>query len=223
MTFDQLVDRLVSLYDVGQSRAVDVANERLQRMVSESKSLRAIKSLGTTVASQTSYALDPTIVQVFKVKVAYTAGQINYEGMIAIEDLWDVDSGDAEVNDPDNAYWFAIEADSDSLWRPRTICASTPRRTRRGRRSRASSRSSPPRSPTAPPRPSRSPSTRTSSCWPARRRNCWTRRATRRRARSSRRSSRPGSRSSGRAPSLVVSGPGVTGSGSPATTCRSST
>jgi hypothetical protein len=115
MTFDQLVDRLVSLYDVGQSRAVDVANERLQRMVSESKSLRAIKSLGTTVADQASYSLDSTVVQVYKVKVAYTAGQVNYEGMIAIEDLWDVDSGDAEVNDPDNAYWFAIEADSDSL------------------------------------------------------------------------------------------------------------
>jgi hypothetical protein len=116
VTFDDLVTRLMALYDVTQARAVDVANERLNRMVAEAKSLRAIKSLGTTVADTASYALDATVVQVFKVKVAYTAGQINYEGTETIEDLWDLDAGTAEVSpSSDDAYWFTIEADSDSL------------------------------------------------------------------------------------------------------------
>jgi hypothetical protein len=75
MNFDELVTRLTGLYDVTTTRAAEVANERLQRMVAEAKSLRAIKSLGSTVAAQTSYTLDPTVVHVYKVKVAYTAGQ----------------------------------------------------------------------------------------------------------------------------------------------------
>jgi hypothetical protein len=115
MNFDELVTRLTGLYDVTTTRAAEVANERLQRMVAEAKSLRAIKSLGSTVAAQTSYTLDPTVVHVYKVKVAYTAGQINYEGTESIDALWDIDAGVAEASDPDSAYWFAIEADSDSL------------------------------------------------------------------------------------------------------------
>ena len=51
MTFDSLVDRLVSLYDVTTTRAAEVANERLGRMVAEAKSLRKIVTLGTTVAN----------------------------------------------------------------------------------------------------------------------------------------------------------------------------
>jgi hypothetical protein len=115
MTFDDLVTRLVSLYDVTTTRAAEVANERLQRMLAEAKSLRAIKTIGTTVANQSSYALDATVVQVYKVKIPYTTGTINYEGTESLEDLWDVDSGISEPTNPDTAYWFAIEADSDSL------------------------------------------------------------------------------------------------------------
>lgn len=114
MTFEGLVDRLVSLYDVSQTRAVDVANERLQRMATESKGIRSVKSLGTTTAGTSSYALDSTVIQVFKVKVAYSAGTINYEGVVSLEDLWDLDNETAEVADTDSAYWFAIEADTDS-------------------------------------------------------------------------------------------------------------
>jgi hypothetical protein len=114
MTFDDLVTRLVSLYDVTTTRAAEVANERLQRMLAEAKSLRAIKTIGTTVANQSSYALDATVVQVYKVKIPYATGTINYEGTESLEDLWDVDSGISEPTNPDTAYWFAIEADSDS-------------------------------------------------------------------------------------------------------------
>src|SRR5689334_14387206 len=114
MFFEALVDRLVALYDVGQARAVDVANERLERMVTESKFLRAVKSLGTTVVNQTSYALDPTVVQVLKVRVDFTAGTIIYEGSETLEDLWDVDAGNA-IDPTGQAAWFVIEPDADSL------------------------------------------------------------------------------------------------------------
>lgn len=114
MTFDGLVDRLVSLFDVTTTRATDVANERLQRMATESKGIRSIKSLGTTTAGTSSYALDSTVIQVYKVKVAYTAGTANFEGVISIDDLWDIDAGTATPVDTDLSHWYAIEADADS-------------------------------------------------------------------------------------------------------------
>jgi hypothetical protein len=113
MLFEALVDRLVSLFDCSQQRAVDVTNERLQRLVTESGSLRAIKavSASTTVANQTSYAIDPTVIQIYKVRIDFTAGTMVYVGAETLEDFWDVDVGDAVTR----GNWFAIEPDADSL------------------------------------------------------------------------------------------------------------
>lgn len=114
MTFDDLVDRLVSLYDVTTTRAAAVANERLNRMVTEAKYIRAVKSLGTTTSGTASYSLDASIVGILKAKAVYTAGQVNYEGTESLEDLWDIDAGTATVVSDTNAYWIAIQPDSDS-------------------------------------------------------------------------------------------------------------
>lgn len=115
MDFDGLVGRLTSLYDVTTTRAAEVANERLKRMVAESKALRTIMTITTTVADQAAYTLDPSVVQVYKVKVVYDDGQINYEGTESIEALWDIDADVAEPVDPDSAYWFAVEPDTDAV------------------------------------------------------------------------------------------------------------
>lgn len=112
MTFDDLVDRLTSLYDVTETRAAEVANQRLQRMIAKSKALRAIKSLGTTVADQASYSLSATVVQILNAKATYSDGQVNYTGDVTIDDLWNVDAGRGEL-DPCGAY-IAVEYDDDS-------------------------------------------------------------------------------------------------------------
>ena len=110
MTFEGLVDRLTSLFDVTQSRAVDVANERLSELVARSGALRAVVSLGTTVSGQASYTLAANVVKILKVEVAYTAGTVEYAGVSTLEDLWDIAAGRAEVREP----VVAIEADADS-------------------------------------------------------------------------------------------------------------
>lgn len=115
MDFDGLCTRLTGLYDVTTTHAAEVANERLKRMVAEAKSLRAIKEIGTTVADQASYSLDPTVVQIIEAKVVYADGQVNYKGEVNISTLWDIDSGEAQVTNSDGyPYWVAIEPDSDS-------------------------------------------------------------------------------------------------------------
>lgn len=113
MTFEALVDRLTSLFDVTQQRAVDVANERLTRMVVESTAIRAIISLGTTTNGTTSYTLASNVAKVLKIRVDYTAGTAIYEGQETIEDLWDIDAGIAEPSSTD-AYWFVVEPDTDT-------------------------------------------------------------------------------------------------------------
>ena len=113
MNFDGLVTRLQSLFDVGQTRAVDVANERLAEMVTRSTALRSVRSLGSTVAGQASYTLNENIVKILQIEVAYTAGTKAYNGVATLEDLWAVARHEAEV-DPDFDGVVAIEADSDS-------------------------------------------------------------------------------------------------------------
>jgi hypothetical protein len=128
MNFDQLVDRLTSLFDVSQARAVDVANERLARMVSEAQSLRASISVGTTTAGLARYSLPSNVVHVYKLMLAEPGSfpddnllpaddevpgsdsQV-YEGQVSIEDMWDIQTGRATLSD--GAYVFAIEPNAD--------------------------------------------------------------------------------------------------------------
>lgn len=113
MTFEALVDRLTSLFDVTQTQAVAVVNERLNRMVVESTAIRSIMSLGTTTSGTTSYTLASNVAKILKAQVAFTAGTAIYEGAETIEDLWDLDAGIATATD--DAYWVVIEPDSDAL------------------------------------------------------------------------------------------------------------
>jgi hypothetical protein len=110
--FDALCDRLISLYDVGQTRAVDVANERLALMLGQAKSLRKLVTIGTTVADQHTYALDASIVEVRRVTVAFTAGTVTYTGTESIDALLDLASGDA-VDPSGCGKWYAVQADTD--------------------------------------------------------------------------------------------------------------
>lgn len=112
MTFESLVDRLVSLFDVSQTRAVDVANERLQRMCAAAENIKALRTnLGPTVANQASYALAVDIVQVYRVRVAYTSGTVTFAGSGSLDDIWDLEDGNARVEDGTNFY--VIEPDAD--------------------------------------------------------------------------------------------------------------
>lgn len=110
MNFDALVDRLQSLFDVGQTRATDVANERLSSMLGSSKSLRGLVTLGTTVSGTATYALPSTVVEVYRVSVAYTSGTVWFEGTESLDALLDLTAG--------NAYgcgnWYAVQPDTDS-------------------------------------------------------------------------------------------------------------
>jgi hypothetical protein len=115
MTFEQVVDVLRAQFDVTQTKAVDTVNDRLQDFVTRSTALRAIVSLGTTTSGTAAYALAANVAKVFKVKVTYAAGQVNYEGSETLEDLWDLDAGTSQVTDSETAYWFVIEPDSDAL------------------------------------------------------------------------------------------------------------
>jgi hypothetical protein len=113
MTFEQLCDRLTSLFDVSQSRAVEVSNERLSRMVGEAKSLRSLVNIGTTVASQATYALAATIVQVYRVSVPYSSGTVTYAGTETLDMLMDITSGTAESR-YEQAF-YAVQPDADAL------------------------------------------------------------------------------------------------------------
>lgn len=112
MNFDALVDRLTSLYDVGQQRAVDVANERLSSMLGSSKSLRSLVNLGTTVAAQALYALPATVVEVYRLDIAYTTGTVTYKGTATLDELQDLASGAA--HDPGCGHWYATASDADA-------------------------------------------------------------------------------------------------------------
>jgi hypothetical protein len=115
MTFETIVDDLVALFDVTPTKAVAVVNDRLQDFVTRSTALRAQSTLGTTTSGTASYTLAANIVKVFKVKVDYDAGQINYEGSETLEDMWDLDAGTSEVTDTTTAYWYVVEPDTDAL------------------------------------------------------------------------------------------------------------
>jgi hypothetical protein len=107
MTFEGLVDRLQALFDVGQTRCVDVANERLGEMVTSSAALRAIiTSIGPTVANQASYTLAANVANVLKC----TINSVPFEGVASIEDLWDVVNGDADIT----GQVYVVEPDSDA-------------------------------------------------------------------------------------------------------------
>lgn len=128
MTFEQLVDRLTSQFDVSQPDAVAVANERLARMVTEAKSLRAIISLGVTTAGQARYSLASNIAKVYKVVLtdddtfpddnvlpaddAVPGENANvYEGEVSIEDMWNASVGLATI--VGNVFTIEPNADSD--------------------------------------------------------------------------------------------------------------
>jgi len=113
MVFEDLVDRLVSLHDCAQARAVAVANERIARMAEESKAVRATVNLGTTVSGQTGYAVTDEIAQVFRVKAAYTAGTVLYEGTESRDALEDLQLGLAAVTGCGDGHWFVFDPDAD--------------------------------------------------------------------------------------------------------------
>lgn len=110
MTFEALCDKIVAGFDVTQQQAVDAANERLSTMVTKAESLRAIISLGTTVASQQSYSLASNVVKVFKVWIDFTAGTQTYDGAATIEEFIDLAANLATTN----GNWYVTEPDADA-------------------------------------------------------------------------------------------------------------
>jgi hypothetical protein len=109
-TVESIVDDLRAEFDVTQAKALAVLNDRLQDLVTRSTALRAVKSLGTTVAAQTSYALDATIVKVLKVWIVNGTETATYEGTSTLEDFVDLTADDVQTD----GRWYTVEPDSDS-------------------------------------------------------------------------------------------------------------
>lgn len=106
MTFDDVVDRLTSQFDVTQVQAVAYVNERLDEMVASAEWLMVTKSLGTTVAGQTNYALAADLVDLAAVKIVDGDDTNLYYG-VSLDDLWRADAGDL------TASGFAIDYQAD--------------------------------------------------------------------------------------------------------------
>ena len=114
MNADQLIDRLVTLYDVETSRANDVLNERLTRMAVDSEIIRSIQSLGTTTADTSTYTLASNVARVLKAYATYSTGQLNYEAAETPEALFDIDAGVAEAGSSDAFIVVYPDSDADS-------------------------------------------------------------------------------------------------------------
>src|SRR5688500_2962420 len=110
-TFESVVNDLVAEFDVTQAKAVEVVNDRLQDMITRSTALRAIKSLGTTVAGQASYVLDPTVAKVLKVYITNGTETTLYDGTATVEDFVDMTAGDVDTG---TEHFYVVEPDSDS-------------------------------------------------------------------------------------------------------------
>lgn len=113
MNFDNLVDRLTSLYDVDTTTAANVVNERLGRMMVEAEAIRKLVTLATTTAGTAEYTLDPTIARVLKAKAVYSTGQVNYDGVSTVDELWMLDAANATSDRYGDAV-FVVTPDSDS-------------------------------------------------------------------------------------------------------------
>ena len=119
MTFESLVDKVTSQFEVTQAQAVAFANERLDRMLAESEYLLVAKSLGTTTADTETYVLDTgitddqTLVDLSIVKIEDSSGDVTLYKGVGIEDLWHVDAGLAEVTVESGEGVFAIQPQSD--------------------------------------------------------------------------------------------------------------
>lgn len=61
MTFDDVVNRLLALFDTDQATAVSIANERQAQMIAEAEFRLAETNLGNTVAGQSDYNLPATV------------------------------------------------------------------------------------------------------------------------------------------------------------------
>jgi hypothetical protein len=119
MTFESLVDKLTSQFEVTQPQAVAFVNERLARMVVESEFLVVSKSLGTTTADVSNYVLDTgitddlTLVDLSLVKITDSAGDTTLYTGISIEDLWKVDAGQGEIVGDGGVWAIDYQADGD--------------------------------------------------------------------------------------------------------------
>ena len=119
MTFESLIDKITSQFEVSQATAVALANERLDRMLAESEYLMVAKSLGTTTADEDTYVLDTgitddqTLVDLSIIKIEDSSGDVVLYKGVAIEDLWRVDAGLAEVVTETGEGVFAILPQSD--------------------------------------------------------------------------------------------------------------
>lgn len=91
MTFDDIVDRCVEQFDVTQAKAVAWTNERHARMCAEAQFRMAKKSIGTTVAGQSNYALPAEVVDLARIRIDYSDDPVLYD-RVGIEQLWELDT-----------------------------------------------------------------------------------------------------------------------------------
>src|SRR4051794_21470664 len=61
MTFDDVVNRLLAMFDTDQATAVAIVNERQGQMIAEAEFRLAETNLGNTVAGQSDYNLPLTV------------------------------------------------------------------------------------------------------------------------------------------------------------------
>ena len=108
MTFDDVVNRAMSMFDTDQPTVVQITNERQARMVSEAEFRLVEQDLGPTVAGQSDYALGGTIEN-----VAFVQLGTDTEPYIraSARQMVDLRTGRGSIDDPNTPGAFAIHAD----------------------------------------------------------------------------------------------------------------
>ena len=109
MDFDSAVDRLTAQFDVSTTDAAGFLNDRLATMLARSEYSMVKKSLGTTVADQSNYQLDPSLVDLSRVRIDNDGDVTLYDGA-SLERLWDVDADDGVSVD---GHVFALDYQAD--------------------------------------------------------------------------------------------------------------
>jgi hypothetical protein len=111
-TFESLVDELRTQFDCSQARAVEVANHRLDELLTRSEALDYVKSLGNTTSGTDTYTLTASISKLKQIRADYTAGTVLYEAAPGgIRMLWDLDVGNLYANS--NEAYFAVLPNTD--------------------------------------------------------------------------------------------------------------
>lgn len=112
MTFDDVVNRLLALFDTDQPTAVAIVNERQAHMMAEAEYRLAELNLGPTVANQSDYSLAGTTENVAYIQLG--ADTVPYI-RAGVREMIGLRNGTQSIDDPEIPGAFALHADANGV------------------------------------------------------------------------------------------------------------